>query len=392
MALELLTIIETMRAEEASMERLYSAEDGVSPRTIRNKPNYGQRLLEAMQLVQRARASHLGRHYFAEAMGTSDFPLLLADVLDRQLYATYAETAQAWMAYCRKSTVRDFRTVSRFAVDGAEGRLPSVAEKVPYSPNVLSETEYTYAVSKYGRTLNWSWESFINDDLDALGASSPARLGKAARRSEDYFATGLHVDSSGPHASLYTSGNKNIINTTNGAASTNPVLGVAGLQDAFTVMGLQLDGDSEPIGIDGVILEVPPSLEVTGRNLLNATEIKVGADSGAQQIVTSNWMKSKVTLVVNPYIPVIATTNGKTTWFVHANPNSGRPAMEMGLLRGHEAPELFMKLANQVRIGGGGGPMDGSFEDDSIAYKVRHVFGGARVSGKSTVGSNGSGS
>jgi len=96
--------------------------------------------------------------------------------------------------------------------------------------------------------------------------------------------------------------------------------------------------------------------------------------------------------VVNPYIPVIATTNGKTTWFVHANPNSGRPAMEMGLLRGHEAPELFMKLQNQVRIGGGGGAMDGSFEDDTIAYKVRHVFGGARVSGKSTVGSNGSGS
>lgn len=391
MAIEFLQLIETMRAEEASFDRLYD-KDEVSPRTIRKRANYGALLVEASNLIISARRSALGKHYFQEAMKTSDFPQLMADVLDRQLYASYMETAQAWSAYCRRSTVPDFRDVKRFAVDGAEGRLPSVGEKVIYSPNVLSETKYSYAVTKYGRTLNWSWESFTNDDLDALGASSPARLGKAARRSEDYFATGLHVDSNGPHASLYTSGNKNIINTTNGAATTNPVLGVAGLQDAFTVMGLQLDADSEPIGIDGVILEVPPSLEVTAQNLLNATQVIVGADTGEQRIVTSNWMKAKVTLVVNPYIPVIATTNGKKTWFVHANPNSGRPAMEFGLLRGHESPELFMKLQNQVRVGGGGSGFDGSFEDDTIAYKVRHVFGGSRIDGKSTVGSNGSGS
>jgi hypothetical protein len=391
MAIEFLTLIETMRAEEAAGERLYDA-DEVSPRSIRKRKNYASLLLEATSLVQRARRSTLGKHYFQEAMKTSDFPLLMADVLDRQLYGTYMETAQTWSAYCRRSVVPDFRDVKRFAVDGAEGRLPSVGEKVIYSPNVLSETKYSYAVTKYGRTLHWSWEAFINDDLDALGSSSPARLGKAARRSEDYFATGLHVDSSGPHASLYTSGNKNIINTTNGASSTNPVFGIAGLQDAFTVMGLQLDADSEPIGIDGVILEVPPSLQVAAQNVLNATEIKVGADSGAQQILTSNWMKSKVTLVVNPYIPVIATTNGKTTWFVHASPTAGRPAMEMGLLQGHETPELFMRMQSQVRVGGGGSGFDGSFEDDTIAYKVRHVFGGTRVDGKATVGSNGSGS
>mgnify|MGYP001018506889 CR=1 FL=1 len=390
MAIEFLQLIETMRAEEAGLDRLYD-KDEVSPRSIRKRANYGALLLEATSLISRARGSALGKHYFQEAMKTSDFPLLMADVLDRQLYASYMETAQAWSAYCRRSTVPDFRDVKRFAVDGAEGRLPSVGEKVIYSPNVLSETKYSYAVTKYGRTLNWSWESFINDDLDVLG-STPARLGKAARRSEDYFATGLHVDSNGPHASLYTSGNKNIINTTNGAAGTNPVLGVAGLQDAFTVMGLQLDADSEPIGIDGVILEVPPSLEVTAQNLLNATQVIVGADSGAQRIVTSNWMKAKVSLVVNPYIPVIATTNGKTTWFVHANPTSGRPAMEFGLLRGHESPELFMKLQNQVRVGGAGSGFDGSFEDDTIAYKVRHCFGGSRIDGKATVGSNGSGS
>jgi hypothetical protein len=349
-------------------------------------------LKEALDLIQRARRSSLGRIQLQEAMGTADFPLIFGDILDRQMYGSYKETPQVWRSYCRASTLPDFRTAKRFAVDGAEGRLPAVGEKVPYSPAVVKETSYSISVSKYGRKLQWSWESFINDDEAALGASSPARCGKAARRSEEYAATALHVDSNGPHASLYTSGNANIINTTNGAASTNPVLGVVGLQDAFTVMGLQLDGDSEPIGIDGVILEVPPSLQVTARNLLNATEIILGADSASQRVLTSNWMKTFVTLVVNPYIPVIATTNGKTTWFVHASPNEGRPAMEMALLRGHEAPELFMKMSDQVRVGGPANSLDGSFDNDSIEYKVRHCFGGARVDGKCTVGSNGSGS
>lgn len=395
--MEFLQLIDTIRSENSTREQIanfYESERGMlSPRAIRLRPNYNTLLHEAMQVLVRSRGSRYGMIRFEEAMNTQDFPLLMGDILDRQMLGVYAETMPTWRTYCRAGTVPDFRSVRRFAVDGAEGVLPAVGEQGAYLPQVLSETRYTYSVSKYGRTLNWSWESFINDDFGALGASSPDRLGRAARRSEDKFATQLHVDANGPHASLYTTANKNIINTTNGAASTNPVLGIIGLQDAFTVMGLQVDGDSEPIGIDGVILEVPPSLEVTARNVLNATEIKIGADSGTQQLMTSNWMKSKVTLVVNPYIPVVASSsNGKTTWFVHASPSAGRPAMEMGHLKGHEAPELFQKVSNQQRIGGATSPMDGSFEDDTTAFKVRHVFGGVRLDGKATYGSNGSGS
>lgn len=396
--MEFLQLVDTIRMEEASREQAQAffaeGEQGFRSATaIRKHPQYSRMLSEAMTVLVNARKSRRGMDVFHEAMGTADFPLLMGDVLDRQLLGTYMETPQTWATYCRRGTVPDFRTVKRFAVDGAEGVLPSVGEKAPYLPQVLSETRYTYSVSKYGRLIKWDWEAFINDDLDALGSSSPARLGRAARRSEDKFATQLHVDANGPHASLYTSGNKNIINTTNGAASTNPVLGVAGLQDAFTVLGLQVDADGEPIGVDGVILEVGPALAVTAKNLLNATQIILGADSASQRVLTTNWMQQMVTLVVNPYIPIVASSaNGKTTWFVHALPTVGRPAMELGHLRGHETPELFQKLSNQVRVGGGSNPMDGSFEDDTTGFKVRHVFGGTTLDPKSTVGSNGSGS
>ena len=67
-------------------------------------------------------------------------------------------------------------------------------------------------------------------------------------------------------------------------------------------------------------------------------------------------------------------------------------ALELGFLRGHEAPEIFIKESNQRRIGGAINPLDGDFDSDSVEYKVRHCFGGSRGDGKATVASNGSGS
>jgi hypothetical protein len=74
-------------------------------------------------------------------------------------------------------------------------------------------------------------------------------------------------------------------------------------------------------------------------------------------------------------------------------PVEGRPALIIAFLRGHEEPEIFIKEPNARRIGGGASdPMNGSFDTDSIDYKVRHVVGGRIVDGKATVASNGSGS
>lgn len=384
---EFLEVLETIRAEEASVTRLFNGE-GRGVRSHRQTPEYAAKLSEAAQLVADVMRGRRRAHVLLEAMSTSDFPQLFGDILDRQVLAAYQETPRTWQNYCKRSTVRDFRTVKRFRVDGGEAVLEAVAEGAPYPESSVTDDEYTWSVAKYGRRMPFTWESMINDDLQAL-KDIPERLGRAARRSEEKFATQLFVDTNGPHASLYTVGNGNIV-------TGNPALSVAGLQTAFTVLSAMRDSDGEPILIDAVELVVPPALQVVAQNILNATEVWLTGNGGTttQEMHTTNWMRSKVRLSVNPYIPIVAATaDGNTSWYLFANPNNGRPALEMGFLRGHEEPEIFMKTSNAQRVGGGAvDPMDGDFDTDAVDYKVRHVFGGGRIDPRMTVASEGDGS
>lgn len=390
--MEFLDLIETVRAQEASTQRLYN-DAGDRIRGRRGNPKYKQSLAEATRLYADVLNGRKASYRLTEAMSTSDFQYLFADIIDRQLLAAYAEWPVMWQQLARRGTVRDFRTVRRFTMDGGEATLSEVKQLEEYPAASLTDGKYEYSVKKYGRRLPFSWETFINDDLDAL-RDLPSRLAKAARRSEERFATDLFAGSTGPDGTFFASGNANIV-------TSNPVLTVTALQTAMTVLAAQKDSDGNPIYIEAVNLVVPPALEVVANNIINATEIVTAAGSGgassdagrADQLRVANWMRNRVKVVVNPWLPIISTTNGNTSWYLIADPAVGRPAMEIGFLAGHESPELFMKTPNATRVGGGPvAPEDGDFDTDAVEHKVRHVFGGTLMDTKSAVASNGTGS
>ena len=386
--MEMLELVENIRVEEASVMKLFGSE-GKGVRSAKKNATYLQKLAEAARLVADVVDGRRHPHILSEAMTTSDFPNLFGDILDRQLLAAYRAWPNTWPNYCKRARVRDFRTVKRFSVYGADQVLPNIpSEKGEYKREGMFENSpFSYAVKKYGRILDFSWETLINDDLDAF-ADIPERFGIAAGRTEEKFVTELFVDSTGPHGSFYTGGNANIV-------TGNPVLSIAGLQTAMTVLGNQLDEQSEPIVIDTVELVVPPALEIVALNILNAIQLELteGGGTSNQKLITSNWMKTRVRLSVNPYLSIVASSsNGATQWYLFANPSNGRPALEAGFLRGHEEPEVFIKSPNARKVGGGDDAFNGDFNTDNIEYKVRHVLGGARMDPKMTVASDGSGS
>lgn len=401
----LFDLMETMSARDAEVGRLFGgSRDGTSMRKFRNRRDpraqqrYERSFTEALRLVADVYDGRRPMYHLTEALGTADFPLLFGDIIDRQLLANYRETPATYRNYCKISTVPDFRTVKRFAINGGEGLLTQVLQQSEYPEVKLSDAAFSYNVNKYGKKIPFDWETMINDDLDAL-KDTPARFGRSARRTEEQFATSLFVDTSGPAAAFYNTANKNRVHTENGATSNNPVLSIQALQDAIGVLDQMVDLDGQPIIIDAVELVVPPALRIIASNILNSTELWVNLNSTSttpsqQQLHTQNWVKGMLRLNINYYLPQVASSaNGKTQWFLFANPGLSRPAVEVGFLRGHEAPEIFVKMPNAMLVGGGqGSPMDGDFETDSIQYKIRHVFGGTLIDPRATVASNGSGS
>lgn len=388
----------TAGSESASTDRILGIEGvSVSRRTRRAQTReYRQRLGNLVRLYEGLiSGDRRAAFQFQEAMSRSDFTVLFGDVIDRQLLAAYQTRPVQWPTYAKRGRVRDFRTVKRFTLDGGEAVLDEVKELAPYPNRAVTDASYSYAVKKYGDQIAVSWEAMVNDDLDAL-TDLPTRLGNAARRTEEKFAASLFSDSSGPLSSFFSTGNRNIINTTviGSTVTPNPALNIQSLQQAMQVLGQQKDTDGGPIYVEGVVLVVPPALEVAANNIVNATEILAatggGDGTGNDQLRVTNWMRNRVSVVVNPWLPIVNTTSGNSAWYIFADPSVGRPAMELGFLIGHETPELWVKSPNAMRVGGGPvAPEEGDFEHDAIQYRVRTVLGGVLMDPKSSVASTG---
>ena len=321
-----------------------------------------------------------------ESMTTSDFPYLMGDVLDRMMLARYREQPQTWRSYVKVARpLRDFRSVRRVAADGLEGVYDETGEEAEVQYGSMSETNYTYAPKKYTKAARLSFEAIMNDDLGAFD-EIPDRLGRGGRRSIHKFVTGLYVDASGPKSSFFTGSN---------VVSGNPAFSVDALGTAIKTITGFTDSGGDPIAVDGVTLVYPPALHVSVQNVLNALTVDVSEDGGTsnQVVRVNNWMVRNLNAVMDPYIPIVASTaNGSTSWFLFADPNAGRPAVEVGFLAGFEEPQLYQKLGNTMRVGGGIDQMAGSFETMSHEYKGVMAYGGSTMDAKAAVASNGSGS
>jgi hypothetical protein len=380
-----------------SFERLTESaanrEVGAMP-TRRNPSPQRLRLMEAAcGLYERAcTGSYRALADLQEALSTSDFSYIFGDVLDRELLATYQSLPSFWPQFARRSTVNDFRQKRYVDLLGGQGLLEKVDQLAPYPQRKPTDNNYTLQVAKYGGRFSLSWEDMINDDLSAL-RELPNRLAQGAHDTEDFVATSLVASAAGPNAAFFGGTALNVVTKAGGSnlITGNPALATNSLSDALTAVQSRRDVDNRPIVITGFVLMVPPALEVTARNILNATEIRTTV--GGQQVIVGNWLANRVTLVVNPWLPVVdQSANSATTWYLLPKPETARPGVVLGFLRGHETPDLRYKAEAGMAVGGGEVPaQEGSFDVDDIAYRVRHVLGGTTLDPIATAVSNGSG-
>ena len=327
-----------------------------------------------------------------EAAGVPDFPLLFASVLNKELIPAYQDTPPVLEPLTfRGRPLPDFSEATRHRVDGLDEPLNEVAESGSYTEKNAQEVQFTIKLKKYGNTFGLSWEVWLRDGAD-IGAFRDVamRQARAARRTREWLTAIQIVDANGPHATL--------VGTDDGNQASLAVLTltIENLETAMT----ELEAYSPAYNTDLPLANGAKFLLTGTPNRLNAQSILAssniqwtdgtGAAATAQR--TNNAVAQQgLTLIASPWINKIATSK-PLTWMLFSDPRD-ITALETGVLRGHENPELWMKSPNAVAAGGAAvSPFSGDFDRDEIIWRVRDAYAVAQRDVLGVWGSTGAGS
>jgi hypothetical protein len=330
-----------------------------------------------------------------EAMVAGDFRNAAFEIIDREMIARYETLPSTWPQYARRVVNRDFKPKQLVEFYGGMNRLSNVPELTEYPEEKSAKTGRTLTVSKRGKRRAFSWEAFVNDELDEL-ANIPDEFALAARETEASEAASLLTDGTGPNNAFFNA--TAIGGTVSNLMTGNPALSTTSLQTALATIRARVDplNPGRPVSFPRFTLVVPSALSIQAMTILNATQImrQEGTGDGLRQLTAPNWMSGVVDLAVEPWLDVLDTgPNKATTWYIVPTPSTGRYALAVGFLRGHEQPQIRIKANQGNLIGGGAVPTtDGSFEIDDVQYRIRHVLGSGLGDPLGTIASQGNGS
>lgn len=326
-----------------------------------------KRVGEAFSLFERAMNGDLrAKADVRESLTTSDFPILLGQGYQRKLLAQYQAIDPVWSQYSLPATVPNFKKQRLVDILGGRRGLSRVAEATEYPARDIDESEYDFSVEKYGDRIPLTWEMVINDELGAF------------RNLDSVLAADARYTEGTVTADALLNAGRSDLNADFFGTVENTALTAESLQAAIEALSSKRNAAGQTIVRPAMKLVVAPGLEFLAKQLVAAVEVRT--TSGNRTTVSNNPLAGVVDVVVEPNL--LRNTNAKanTSWILLPAPGAARPALVTGFLQGHEAPDLRVKNDQGVRPGGGSiGTGEGSFDDDTVQYRVRHVVGAATI-------------
>lgn len=283
---------------------------------------------------------------------TGSFANLLLDAANKTLLAGYEEAPYTWNLWARQgSSVADFKNINRIRF-GESPNLEMVLENSNYKEGTMVDSKETYKVEKFGRIFTITWETVVNDDLDAI-SRIPQMHGNAARRTQNQKVyevltsnptMGDGVALFGAHASG---------SNTSGAAAAPSV---TTLNAAFLAMRRQTGLNSSAIlNITPRYLIVPVNYEATALELVNSTSYNAANNNEGVRNIYGPGGPRSLTVVGEPQLD----GSSSTVWYVAADPGQ-IDTVELTFLQGEESPVIESEW---------------DFDKDVYKNKVRQTFG-----------------
>ena len=286
------------------------------------------------------------RHIAERAMhSTSDFPEILANVLNKSLQNAYEVSPKTFAPFTRMRTVSDFKQISSVRLGEGEG-LTKVLEGGEFQKGTISEAAEKYSVEDYGKIYAFTRKMLINDDLSAFDRLPSLMANRAADLESDLawgIITGNPVMSDG--FALFSSDHDNLAGA--GAAPSITTLG-----NARSAMRLQVGMDLQYLNIRPQYLMVPPQLETVAEQLVSS---QLNPDDTSKVNPFNASGRTPLQVIVEPRLG----DDSSTKWYLAAS-LAQVEMLEMAKLQGQESPFVDSEVG---------------FEVDGIQWKIRHTLG-----------------
>lgn len=260
----------------------------------------------------------------------SDFPEILANVLNKSLRAGYLAAPVTWTAFTNEVFVSDFKEISRTNL-GDAAKLEKLEEGSEVKRGTISEAAEKYRVEEYAKIIAITRKIIVNDDLNFV-TRLPERMGRRARDLESDTVWQIIKD----NAAL--SDTFALFSAQHGNLSTSPAApSEAGLGEGRTLMRRQTGLDGAEIAISPVWLYVPPAHETTAEKLVAS----IVPDSSTNVSPFSSAGRTPLRLDVEPRLETGA--NGSlTAWYLMAS--KGQIDMvELARLTGSNGPQTVSR-------------------------------------------------
>lgn len=300
-------------------------------------------LMEVARHVSGLNSGHLGMSPMEQAkrafQSTSDFPLILENVMNKTLAMGYEETPRTFLGLGTQATANDFRAKNTYRIGDAPSLLP-LGENGEYQSGTIGEAKESYFIDTFARTIGFSRKMLINDDLGAL-THVPRMFGQAGSRLESDIVWGLLLNydfrkntaanfkmRDGKH--LYHADHKNLLT---GAGSALSETSLSELRKLGRKMKT-LDGNFMNIMWNTLVL--PEELETSAEKLLINTIL-------ATQTANTNSFRGKYGFRIEPRLSVVS----QSAWFAFTSQLS---AFEYAYLAGEEG--MYTEVNQSTNIDG----------------------------------------
>lgn len=331
---------------------------------FRAATSYDERVYEAAKLFAQGKsgADHFSQSRLLEAFSTDDFPLLLADAFSKQAVQAQKDAVKEFEPILVDVTVDTFdrrKLIDLWSNDAFE----AVGQGEEYKGGTLSETELEHGCAKHGKSYGLTWELRRSRNFSAL-ANFPKVLGNGSVKGQNNAVGALLTQTNGWDTGFF--------GTVGTAAFT-----AENLDAALKTLATTEDHRGDLVDTSNLVLVHGPALRSEVNRVLKAVELEMQVTDGS---------KVTKTRIANPFLNVVTPLESRTIgkllgtkpngWALIQGKSSDLPSIIRTLLSGEETVDIRVKRDQGASVGGGDLPVDaGSFNDDTIWFRGRDVYG-----------------